>query len=90
MLEDNTGVQRLYIAYGLGGIIVLWLAFGFGAQVGLHQTFLPNIIPHFFSCCCYPPMTMRMAARLPARLVEVDLLRTVDWLFFRTLHTLDT
>ena len=39
MLEDNTGVQRLYIAYGLGGIIVLWLAFGFGAQVGLHQTF---------------------------------------------------
>ena len=35
-------------------------------------------------------MTMRMAARLPARLVEVDLLRTVDRLFFRTLHTLDT
>merc|ERR1711962_238053 len=33
MLEDNTGVQRLYIAYGLGGIIVLWLAFGFGAQL---------------------------------------------------------
>ena len=35
-------------------------------------------------------MTMRMAARLPARLVEVDLLRTVDRLFFRTLHTFDT
>ena len=34
MLEENTGVQRLYIAYGLAGIIVLWLAFGFGAQVG--------------------------------------------------------
>ena len=34
MLDDNIGVQRLNIAYGLGGIIVLWLAFGFGAQVG--------------------------------------------------------
>ena len=45
MLEDNTGVQRLYIAYGLGGIIVLWLAFGFGAQVGLHQTFFAEHYP---------------------------------------------
>ena len=35
MLEENTGVQKLYIAYGLGGIVVLWLAFGFGAQVGV-------------------------------------------------------
>ena len=35
MLEDNTGVQRLYIAYGLGATVLLWLAFGFGAQVGL-------------------------------------------------------
>ena len=37
MLEENTGVQRLYIAYGLAGIIVLWLAFGFGAQVGFFK-----------------------------------------------------
>lgn len=33
MLEENTGVQRLYIAYGLGGLIMLWLAFGWGAQL---------------------------------------------------------
>jgi len=32
-LEDNTGIQRLYIAYGIGGLVVLWLAFGFGAQL---------------------------------------------------------
>jgi len=32
-LEDNLGVQRLYIAYGLIGVTVVWLAFGFGAQL---------------------------------------------------------
>lgn len=37
-LEDNTGVQRLYIGYGLIGLMVTWLAFGFGAQL------LANII----------------------------------------------
>ena len=42
MLEENTGVQKLYIAYGLGGIVVLWLAFGFGAQVCVS----------FMSCSC--------------------------------------
>ena len=39
MLEENTGVQRLYIAYGIAGIIVLWLAFGFGAQVASSSGF---------------------------------------------------
>jgi len=33
LLEENTGVQRIYIAYGLGSVIVLWLAFGWGAQL---------------------------------------------------------
>jgi len=33
MLEDNTGVQKLYLAYGFAGIIILWLAFGWGAQL---------------------------------------------------------
>jgi len=33
VLEENTGVQRIYIAYGLGGLVVLWLAFGWGAQL---------------------------------------------------------
>jgi len=33
VLEDNTGVQRLYIAYGIGGLVATWLAFGFGAQL---------------------------------------------------------
>ena len=33
MLEENTGVQRIYLAYGIAGAIVLWLAFGWGAQV---------------------------------------------------------
>merc|ERR1712038_554033 len=46
MLEDNTGVQRLYIAYGLGGIIVLWLAFGFGAQL------LANIVGFVYPAYC--------------------------------------
>ena len=26
-------MQRLYIAYMLGGFVMLWMAFGFGAQV---------------------------------------------------------
>merc|ERR1712055_323163 len=46
MLEDNTGVQRLYIAYGLGGIIVLWLAFGFGAQL------LANTVGFLYPAYC--------------------------------------
>lgn len=33
VLEDNTGVQRIYIAYGIGGLVATWLAFGFGAQL---------------------------------------------------------
>jgi hypothetical protein len=37
MLEANTGVQRLYIAYALGGFIIIWLAFGWGAQVELEM-----------------------------------------------------
>jgi receptor expression-enhancing protein 5/6 len=32
-IEANTGVQRIYIAYGLISVVVLWLAFGFGAQL---------------------------------------------------------
>jgi len=33
VLEENTGIQRLYIAYGIGGLVAIWLAFGFGAQL---------------------------------------------------------
>ena len=33
MLEEHTGVKKLYIAYMLGGVVMLWMAFGFGAQV---------------------------------------------------------
>jgi len=33
VLEENTGIQRLYIAYGFGAIIILWLVFGFGGQL---------------------------------------------------------
>ena len=33
VLEDNTGVQRIYIAYGAGALVAIWLAFGFGAQL---------------------------------------------------------
>ena len=33
VLEDNTGVQRIYIAYGIAGLLATWLAFGFGAQL---------------------------------------------------------
>ena len=33
VLEDNTGVQRLYIAYGIIGFTLTWLAFGFGGQL---------------------------------------------------------
>jgi len=32
-LEEHTGVQKLYIAYMLGGVVMLWMAFGFGAQL---------------------------------------------------------
>jgi len=46
MIEENTGVQRLYIAYGLGGLIVLWLAFGFGAQL------LANFVGFLYPAYC--------------------------------------
>merc|ERR1712183_1198338 len=32
-LEDNSGIQRLYLAYGVIGLTVAWLAFGFGGQL---------------------------------------------------------
>jgi receptor expression-enhancing protein 5/6 len=32
-LEANSGVQRLYIGYGIIGFVLLWLAFGFGGQL---------------------------------------------------------
>jgi len=31
--ESKTGIQRLYIAYGIIGLTVFWLAFGFGGQL---------------------------------------------------------
>ena len=33
ILEENSGVQRLYIAYGIIGLTISWLAFGFGGQL---------------------------------------------------------
>jgi len=46
ILEDNTGIQRIYIAYGLMGIIVLWLAFGWGAQL------LANTVGFIYPAYC--------------------------------------
>jgi len=31
--ETKTGIKRLYIAYGVIGLTVFWLAFGFGGQL---------------------------------------------------------
>ena len=42
MLEEHTGVRKLYIAYGLGTVALLWMAFGFGAQVLLVLRCLAN------------------------------------------------
>ena len=33
VLEENSGVQRLYLAYGIIGFTITWLAFGFGGQL---------------------------------------------------------
>ena len=45
-LEDNTGVQRLYIGYAIIGLVVTWLAFGFGAQL------LANCIGFLYPAYC--------------------------------------
>ena len=33
VLEENTGVQRIYIAYTIAGLMATWMAIGFGAQL---------------------------------------------------------
>jgi len=46
LLEDNTGVQRLYLGYGIVGLVVFWLAFGFGGQL------LTNMIGFVYPAYC--------------------------------------
>jgi len=46
VLEDNTGVKRIYIAYGIAGLLAIWLASGFGAQL------LANIIGFAYPAYC--------------------------------------
>jgi len=46
VLEENTGVQRLYLAYGLIGITITWLAFGIGAQL------VANLIGFVYPAYC--------------------------------------
>jgi len=33
LAEQKSGVQRIYIAYGVIGLVVIWLAFGMAAQL---------------------------------------------------------
>ena len=33
ILESKTKVKKFYLAYGIVGVLALWLAFGFGAQL---------------------------------------------------------
>ena len=32
-LQDKTKVKKFYLAYGIVGVLTLWLAFGYGAQL---------------------------------------------------------
>ena len=54
ILEENSGVQRLYIAYGIIGLTISWLAFGFGGQlvangIGSDSSFIHSLFEFILS-----------------------------------------
>jgi len=75
-LEDNTGVQRLYIGYGVIGLVVTWLAFGFGAQL------LANFIGFAYPAYC-------SIAALESKVKNDDIQWLTYWVVFSAFHVVE-